>query len=165
MSDRDLRKEIYLQSPDPSFNGISPIDEDRKKFLDDSHQFSSVYHMLFFFISHGFVSRRVKPDENWSKSLVRKAGERNGNAITRCHGTGRDCCSVHLEYSCSGFSLDVVCELLKVISVRLLARGAECSQKWISVYVSDLYLHYPYYHSYFRDKQLAVFADRRIVCR
>lgn len=31
--------------------------------------------------------------------------------------TGRDSCLVHLEYSCSGFSLDVVCELLKVISV------------------------------------------------
>lgn len=25
--------------------------------------------------------------------------------------TGRDSCPVHLEYSCSGFSLDVVCEL------------------------------------------------------
>lgn len=38
MSGRVLPKEIYLLSLDSSFNGMGPIDEDRKKFLNDSYR-------------------------------------------------------------------------------------------------------------------------------
>lgn len=38
MSGRVLPEEIYLLSLDSSFNGMGPIDEDRKKFLDNSYR-------------------------------------------------------------------------------------------------------------------------------
>lgn len=62
--------------------------------------------------------------------------ERNENAIARSLRGTRNRSRFLLGslgiYSCSDFSLDVVCELLKVLTIRLLACGDECSQKLIS---------------------------------
>lgn len=63
--------------------------------------------------------------------------------------------SVHLEYSCPGFLLDVIMRALERYfrSSSLWCPG--CFQKWISsIWASDLCLHYPYYLSYSCDKQL-----------
>jgi len=135
---------------------MDPIEENRIKFLDRSSLYRSFFFGFFFKFCTTLLIVVLNQMKIGRNLCFGKQEREMGTSLRDATEpeTGRDCCSVHLEYSCSSFSLDVVCELLKVISVCL--RGAEYFQKWISIWVSDLCLHYPYYPYYisFSHKQL-----------
>lgn len=123
-----LSQEIYLQSADLSVSAFV-TDESRNKFLDDS-DWSFLFIFDFFFLRKAVsvvALNRMKIGRNlWHGKQEREMGTPLRDATEP--ETGRDSCSVHLEYSCSSFSLDVVANSWKLFPFVYSPVGSDASR-------------------------------------